>query len=94
MAHVAGQSRYQTTLFPEALDEVIAADNEVLVVDAYVDALDLAELGFSNVEAAATGRPPYDPRDLAKLYLYGYLNRIRSSRGLSVKPAATWKCFG
>jgi len=55
----------KTTLFPEALDEVIAADNEVRVVDAYVDSLDLAKLGFSKVEAAATGRPPYDPRDLA-----------------------------
>src|SRR6266702_5813075 len=82
MAHVTGQSRYQTTMFPEALDEVIAADNEVRVVDAYVDSLDLAELGFSKVEAAATGRPPYDPGDLLKLYLYGYVNRIRSSRRL------------
>lgn len=82
MAHVTGQSRYQTTLFPEVLDEVIAADNEVRVVDGYVDSLELAELGFSKVEAAATGRPPYDPGDLLKLYLYGYLNRVRSSRGL------------
>jgi len=82
MAHVAGRSRYQTTLFPEVLDEVIAADNAVRVVDAYVDSLGLAELGFSKVEAAATGRPPYDPGDLLKLYLYGYLNRVRSSRGL------------
>jgi len=82
MAHVTGQSRYQATLFPEVLDEVVAADNAVRVIDAYVDSVDLAELGFSKVEAAATGRPPYDPGDLSKLYLYGYLNRIRSSRGL------------
>src|ERR1700741_2981227 len=82
MAHVTGQSRYQATLFPEVLDEVIAVDNAVRVIDAYVDSLDLAELGFSKVKAAATGRPPYDPRDLSKLYLFGYPNRIRSSRGL------------
>src|SRR5262249_50825246 len=82
MAHVTGQSRYQTTLFPEVLDEVIASDNEVRVIDAFVDSLDLAKLGFSKVEAAATGRPPYDPRDLGKLYLYGYVNRVRSSRRL------------
>src|SRR5882672_7475987 len=93
MAHVTGQSRYQTTLFPEALDEVIAADNEVRVVDAYVDTLDLAELGFSNVEAAATGRPPYDPRDLAKLYLYGYLNRVRSSRRLEREAGRNVEVF-
>src|SRR6266487_6917680 len=82
MAHIAGQSRHQATLFPEVLDEVVAADNTVRVIDAYVDSLDLAELGFSKVEAAATGRPPYDPGDLLKLYLYGYVNRVRSSRGL------------
>ena len=93
MAHVTGQSRYQTTLFPEALDEVIAADNEVRVVDAYVDTLDLVELGFSKVEAAATGRPPYDPRDLAKLYLYGYLNRIRSSRRLEREAGRNVEVF-
>src|SRR6266481_3420421 len=93
MAHVTGQSRYQTTLFPEALDEVIAADNEVRVVDAYVDSLDLAKLGFSKVEAAATGRPPYDPRDLAKLYLYGYLNRIRSSRRLEREAGRNVEVF-
>jgi transposase/IS5 family transposase len=93
MAHVTGQSRHQTTLFPEALDEVIAADNEVRVVDAYVDTLDLAGLGFSNVEAAATGRPPYDPRDLAKLYLYGYLNRIRSSRRLEREAGRNVEVF-
>ena len=82
MAHITGQSRYQTTLFPETLDEVVAADSEVRVIDAFVDSLDMARLGFSKVEAAATGRPPYDPRDLSKLYLYGYVNRIRSSRRL------------
>lgn len=82
MAHVGGQSRYQATLYPEYLDEVIAADSAVRVIDAFVDSLDLVELGFSKVEAKATGRPPYDPYDLLKLYIYGYLNQMRSSRRL------------
>jgi transposase len=82
MAHVAGQSRYQSTLFPEVLDEVIAADCQVRVIDAFVERLDLARLGFSRVEAEATGRPPYAPGDLLKLYIYGYLNQVRSSRRL------------
>lgn len=82
MAHVAGQSRYQATLFPEVLDEVIPCDHQVRVIDAFVDTLDLAELGFSKVEAEATGRPPYAPGDLLKLYVYGYLNQVRSSRRL------------
>jgi transposase len=83
MAHVAGQSRYQSTLFPEVLDEVIPADCPVRVIDAFVDALDLAALGFSKVEAEATGRPPYSPGDLLKLYVYGYFNQVRSSRRLA-----------
>jgi transposase len=82
MAHVEGRSRYQATLYPETLDEVIASDSAVRVIDAFVDSLDLAGLGFSKVEAEATGRPPYDPRDLLKLYLYGYSNQMRSSRRL------------
>ncbi len=82
MAHVIGQSRYQATLYPETLDEVIALDSPVRIIDAFVDSLDLAGLGFSKVETEATGRPPYDPRDLLKLYLYGYLNQMRSSRRL------------
>jgi len=82
MGHVSGQSRYQTTLYAECLDEVIAPDSAVRVIDAFVDSLDLAKLGFSKVEAEATGRPPYDPGDLLKLYIYGYLNQMRSSRRL------------
>jgi transposase len=82
MAHVEGQSRYQATLFPEVLDDVIAADHQVRVIDALVATFDLAQLGFSRVEPEATGRPPYAPGDLLKLYLYGYLNQVRSSRRL------------
>ena len=82
---MAGQSRYQSTLFPEVLDEVIAGDDPVRVIDAFVDTLDLAQLGFSKVEAEVTGRPPYAPGDLLKLYVYGYLNRVRSSRRLEAE---------
>jgi transposase len=82
MTHVFGQSRYQSTLFPEVLDEVVADESQVRVIDAFVDSLDLAELGFTKVVAEATGRPPYAPGDLLKLYIYGYLNQMRSSRRL------------
>jgi transposase len=85
MAHLAGQSRYQSTLFPEVLDEVVGADDPVRVIDAFVEGLDLAELGFSKVTAEEMGRPPYAPGDLLKLYLYGYLNRVRSSRRLEAE---------
>ncbi len=82
MAHVEGQSRYQTTLFPETLDDAIARENPVRVIDRFVDKLDLAELDFSKVVSEETGRPPYAPGDLLKLYIYGYLNQVRSSRRL------------
>src|SRR3981081_4220105 len=80
MAHIAGQSRYQSTLFPEVADDLVPRDHPVRLIDAFVDALDLGRLGFSKVEAEATGRPPYLPGDLLKLYIYGYLNQVRSSR--------------
>ena len=82
MTHVTGPSRYQTTLFAESLDELIGQDHPVRVIDAFVDSLDLGQLGFKKVIAEATGRPPYAPGDLLKLYVYGYLNRVRSSRML------------
>jgi transposase len=85
MAHVTGQSRYQTTLFPEVLDEVVGRDDPVRVVDAFVEMLDLAELGFCRVAAEEMGRPPYAPGDLLKLYIYGYLHRIRASRRLEAE---------
>ena len=82
MTHITGQSRYQMTLLPEALDEVIPADHPVRVIDAFVDTLKLEALGFTKAVAEATGRPPYWPGDMLKLYVYGYLNRVRSSRRL------------
>jgi len=85
MAHVTGQSRYQTTLFPEILDEVVSVDDPVRVIDAFVDTLDLGKLGFSKVAAEEMGRPPYAPGDLLKLYIYGYLHRVRASRRLEAE---------
>src|SRR6266849_10593338 len=85
MAHVTGQSRYQSTLFPEVLDEVVSIDDPVRVIDAFVEGLDLEDLGFSKVTAEETGRPPYEPGDLLKLYIYGYLHRVRASRRLEAE---------
>ncbi len=82
MSHVRGVSRYQAALFGETLDDRIAADNAVRVIDLFVDGLDLLELGFGKVMAAATGRPAYHPGMMLKLYVYGYVNQIRSSRRL------------
>lgn len=79
---VEGAERGQSTLLPECLDDWIGEDNPVRVIDAFVDALDLAELGFDGIEPAATGRPSYHPSVLLKLYVYGYLNRVQSSRRL------------
>jgi transposase len=76
---VEGLDRGQAALFPACLSDWIDADNPVRVIDAFVDALDLAELGFE-VEPAETGRPGYHPSALLKLYIYGYLNRVQSSR--------------
>jgi transposase len=79
---VEGADRGQSTLLPECLDDWIDENNPVRVIDAFVDALDLAELGFEGVEPLATGRPSYHPSALLKLYIYGYLNRVQSSRRL------------
>jgi len=79
---IAGADRGQSTLLPECLDDWIDENNPVRVIDAFVDALDLANLGFIGVKPAATGRPAYHPSVLLKLYIYGYLNRVQSSRRL------------
>ncbi|GEO19396.1 transposase [Microvirga aerophila] len=79
---VEGVDRSQTTLFPERLEDWIGEDNPVRVIDAFVDALDLRTLGFDGVVPEATGRPSYHPAVLLKLYIYGYLNRVQSSRRL------------
>lgn len=79
---IEGEDRGQGTLLPELLDDYVAEDNPVRVVDVFVDELDLAKLGFKHVQPAKTGRPAYHPAVLLKLYIYGYLNRIQSSRRL------------
>jgi transposase len=85
MTHIAGFERNQLLLLPEAVDDYVEADNPVRFIDAFVDGLDLTAGGFLRVEAKATGRPGYAPGDLLKLYIYGYLNRVRSSRRLEAE---------
>jgi transposase len=82
MSYIRGADRSEVLLFPEALDDYIADDNSACFIDAFVSSLNLTELGFARTTPAATGRPAYDPADLLKLYVYGYLNRVRSSRML------------
>lgn len=82
MGYVGGQSRGQGALFPVVLDDLVPEHHPVRVIDAFVAGLDLGQLGFAKAQPAATGRPPYDPADLLRLYLYGYLNQVRASRRL------------
>src|SRR5207249_7577024 len=77
---IEGEDRTQVTLLPACLDDYVEAENAVRVVEVFVDGLDLDALGFVGVDPAATGRPAYHPAVLLKLYIYGYLNRIQSSR--------------
>ena len=79
---VEGEDRRQSLLLPASLDDYVIEDNPVRVVEAFIDELDLRALGFDGVEPAATGRPAYHPSTLLKIYLYGYLNRVQSSRRL------------
>jgi transposase len=85
MGYIRGEGRNQGTLFPVVLDDLVPANHVCRVIDAFVDKLAMAELGFERAEAAETGRPGYDPRDLLKLYLYGYVHTIRSSRRLEAE---------
>jgi transposase len=85
MGYIQGEGRNQGTLFPVMLDDFIQPDHLCRVIDAFVGTLPMSELGFERAQAAETGRPGYDPRDLLKLYLYGYLNQIRSSRRLEAE---------
>ena len=85
MAHISGFERSQLLLLPEAIDDYVGADNPVRFIDAFVEGLDLAAAGFVRVAPKATGRPGYAPGDLLKLYIYGYLNRVRSSRRLEAE---------
>jgi len=79
---VQGADRQQTTLLPECLEDWVDENNSVRAVDVFVEALELRDLGFEGVDPAATGRPAYHPSPMLKLYIYGYLNRVQSSRRL------------
>ena len=80
MSYITGTARHQVLLLPERIEDYVDPDNPVRFLDAFVATLDLPALGFVHATTAVTGRPPYDPADLLRLYLYGYLHRIRSSR--------------
>jgi transposase len=94
MTHISGHDRSQMFLLPEAVDDYVGVDNPVRFIDAFVDELDLATAGFVGVEPKVTGRPGYAPADLLKLYIYGYLNRVRSSRRLELECHRTSRSSG
>jgi transposase len=85
MDFIEGNTRNQIILLPDSIDEYVDANNPVRVIDAYVNSLDLDSLGFQKSQPNNTGRPMYNPKDMLKLYLYGYMNRVRSSRRLEVE---------
>jgi len=85
MTYITGHDRSQMLLLPEAVDDYVGSDNPVRFIDAFVDGLDLAAAGFGRIAPKVTGRPAYAPADLLKLYIYGYLNRVRSSRRLETE---------
>jgi len=86
---IEGENRQQVWLFTESLDDCITEDNSVRVMDLFIDSLDLFTLGFKT-QAENTGRPGYHPSTMLKLYVYGYLNRIQSSRRLERKAQHNW----
>lgn len=85
MARLSGTDRSQLVVLPEAVDDYVGLDNPVRFIEAFVDGLDLIAASFVRVAAKDTGRPGFDPADLLKLYVYGYLNRVRSSRRLEAE---------
>jgi transposase len=82
---VKGIDRGQSMLFPPMLDDYVSDDNSVRAVDVFIESLDLAALGFNGAQPSKTGRPSYDPATMLKIYVYGYLNRIQSSRRLELE---------
>jgi transposase len=85
MEFIRGEDREQIIQLPESIEEYVEENGTVRVIDAFINNLDLCELGFNRFEPKETGRPPYDPKDILKLYIYGYMNRIRSSRRLEAE---------
>ena len=93
MRYIEGEDRAQITLLPDCIEDYIKEDNPVRVIDAFVDGLDIAEIGIRRAKPNETGRPPYDPRDILKLYIYGYFNKIRSSRKLRTECSRNIELF-
>lgn len=93
MDYIKGQDRRQMTLLPDCIDDLISPDNPVRVIDAFIDGLDLERLGIRRAVPNETGRPSYDPRDMLKLYVYGYFNKIRSSRKLMAECGRNIELF-
>ncbi len=91
---IEGEDRSQSVLFPERLDDYIGEDNPVRAIDAFVEQLDLADLGFEGVHAEETGRPGYHPSTLLRIYIYGYMNRIQSSRRLERETQRNLELIG
>lgn len=85
MEYINRENRNQTLLLPESIEDYVGGNNAVRVIDAYIHNLNLINMGFASAELKGTGRPPYDPKDLLRLYVYGYMNRIRSSRRLETE---------
>jgi transposase len=93
MTYIKGQDRKQIILLPDYIDDLVEQDNPVRVIDAFIDGLDIEEAGFQRSIPNITGRPCYDPRDLLKLYVYGYFNKIRSSRKLMAECSRNIELF-
>ena len=92
---IEGADRTQATLLPEAIDDYVGDNNPARVVDAFIDALDLAALGFDGVIPEETGRPSYHPATILKIYVYGYLNQVQSFRvASSASAGGTWSSSG
>ena len=93
--YVGGMDRKQTVLFPETIDEYVGGENPVRFIDAFVDMLDLQEMGFTHAEPGETGRPPYNPADLLKLYIYGYISTRDAPAGSwRLNAQGTWRSCG
>jgi len=93
MTYVKGQNRMQITMLPDCIDDLIGHYNPVRIIDAFVDGMDMEEAGFQRSTPNETGRPSYDPRDILKLYVYGYFNKIRSSRKLMTECGRNIELF-
>jgi transposase len=93
MKYIDGQDRGQITLLPDCIEDFIGQDNPVRVIDAFIDGLNIAEAGFQRATPSITGRPSYHPKDLLKLYVYGYFNKIRSSRKLMAECTRNIELF-